>query len=118
MRAWCKAHPERIKAKRALKRPYYLLNVSRSHAKRDGHAPIAVADAAELAAWMDKQPNYCRICKKVPKRLCIDHCHTTGRLRGMLCVFCNSRVVGLLEKYKHLLREAQAYISEQTPVIV
>src|SRR5262249_40306011 len=34
----------------------------------------------------------CAICKKTPKRrlLCIDHCHETGKVRGLLCTLCNA----------------------------
>ena len=33
----------------------------------------------------------CDICKKsqTPKRLAVDHCHDTGRIRGLLCQSCN-----------------------------
>ena len=38
------------------------------------------------------QGNTCAICGQAPqgkKALCIDHCHTTGKVRGLLCVGCN-----------------------------
>jgi hypothetical protein len=35
----------------------------------------------------------CKICKvdesELPKKLCADHCHKTGKFRGMLCNRCN-----------------------------
>jgi hypothetical protein len=31
----------------------------------------------------------CWICGS-KERLCIDHCHTTGTARGLLCTFCNT----------------------------
>ena len=37
--------------------------------------------------------------KFAPKRLCIDHDHTNGKFRGLLCHLCN-RQLGWYEKYK------------------
>lgn len=44
-----------------------------------------------------KQNFACALCKKPPKtnRLAVDHCHDTGRVRGLLCPSCN-RAVGVL----------------------
>ena len=36
----------------------------------------------------------CQICGD-KERLCYDHCHTTGKFRGVLCQKCNS-AIGLL----------------------
>ncbi len=38
------------------------------------------------------QGGVCAICSKKPKRgfLCVDHCHRTGMIRGLLCAKCNS----------------------------
>jgi hypothetical protein len=49
------------------------------------------------------QNNGCAICGKETaynngeKRLHVDHCHTTGRIRGLLCSQCNT-TLGHLEK--------------------
>ena len=36
----------------------------------------------------------CFVCGST-ESLCIDHCHTTGKMRGLLCKPCNS-ALGLL----------------------
>jgi hypothetical protein len=45
--------------------------------------------------------NKCQICGRTPeeigdlRRLAVDHCHDTGRIRGILCRWCNTAIVQL-----------------------
>lgn len=39
---------------------------------------------------LESQGWACLICKKVEPRLYLDHCHDTGKIRGLLCLKCNS----------------------------
>lgn len=41
--------------------------------------------------------------------LAIDHCHTTGAVRGLLCSGCN-KGIGLLRDDVELMREAIRYL--------
>jgi Recombination endonuclease VII len=51
-------------------------------------------------ALFNQQNGLCAICgkhesevyPKKPKKLCIDHCHVTGRIRGLLCEPCNLKL--------------------------
>lgn len=36
------------------------------------------------------QEHKCKICQSIPEILYVDHCHTTGAIRGLLCKFCNA----------------------------
>jgi len=55
----------------------------------------------DFAALMDKQQGCCRICLKdfgeEAKRACVDHDHYSGKIRGLLCTQCNTRL-GWLER--------------------
>lgn len=56
----------------------------------------------------------CGICGQVPAdRLCIDHDHETGKVRGLLCRTCNSGI-GLLQDSPELLRRAIKWIEENS----
>ncbi len=48
--------------------------------------------------FFEKQKGCCAICKKpqsaFKNRLALDHNHKTGKLRGLLCYYCNRRRVG------------------------
>ena len=63
---------------------------------------------------MLKAQNYsCAICGEEDevegRRLAIDHCHTTGQVRGLLCGKCN-RGLGLFYDNEDLLQKAIQYL--------
>lgn len=68
-------------------------------------------DAEAFAIMLEEHDGVCGICKKPPKKglLCIDHCHKTGRVRGLLCRNCNT-AIGLLEDDPGLLGDALEYL--------
>lgn len=43
------------------------------------------------------QHGRCAICRTLPtkRRLCVDHCHKGGAVRGLLCNSCNRAIVAL-----------------------
>jgi hypothetical protein len=67
-----------------------------------------------------KQNNKCAICKKAEtvlnvngeiKKLSVDHCHETKKIRGLLCSTCNFGI-GYLKNNPDLLRAAAVYCEE------
>lgn len=99
--AWRAANPERAKEhqnrhnRARLSTPEYRqLNRERMVLAKYGLTP------AQLAALIEAQGNRCAICggeRNGPgTRLHIDHCHDTGKVRGMLCTKCNT-AIGLLD---------------------
>ncbi len=75
---------------------------------------IGLEQYQELLA---KQNNCCKICKAITpgrkdvKRFAVDHCHTTGKIRGLLCSKCNT-AIGLLNENPLLFEEAKKYLEE------
>lgn len=53
----------------------------------------------EYDGLLRSQGGVCALCRSLPKgkHLAVDHDHTTGKVRGLLCAVCNKYVVGLIE---------------------
>ena len=64
----------------------------------------------QYQSMLHNQNNCCAICKK-EKKLWIDHNHSTGKVRALLCPSCNS-IVGYLETYKEIICVAERYIKD------
>ncbi len=65
---------------------------------------------------MLKSQNYsCKICRthhtEFKKQLAIDHCHKTGKIRGLLCHHCNS-AIGNFKDNVGSLKSAIKYLLE------
>ncbi len=61
------------------------------------------------------QNNKCAICFRKPTRkrsLHVDHCHRTGRIRGLLCTHCNA-MLGMAKDSTLTLKTAIHYLSSQ-----
>lgn len=66
----------------------------------------------DYANMLEKQQGLCGICKleMVEKDICIDHCHKTGKIRGLLHRSCNA-ALGLFKEDENILRNAINYIN-------
>jgi len=57
------------------------------------------------------QNNSCDICKLPNDKLVVDHCHTTGKIRGLLCTQCNSGLGMFRDNIPNIL-EAINYLNK------
>jgi hypothetical protein len=57
---------------------------------------------------LKKQSGLCAICNR-KKRLCIDHCHKTGKVRGLLCFNCNA-LLGQANDSIEIIDSSKAYL--------
>jgi len=69
----------------------------------------------DYADLYTKHSGKCAICGTDEKdthgrRLRVDHCHRTGRVRGLLCSQCNSGI-GMLRDSETILKQAIKYLS-------
>lgn len=73
----------------------------------------------EYKAMLKKQNNKCAICKqkevsdKAKRSLAVDHCHTTGKIRGLLCSNCNLGLGNLKDNIIYL-NSAIEYLSQSS----
>jgi hypothetical protein len=66
----------------------------------------------EFLEMYNNQEGKCAICKEYPKTLRglhVDHCHTTMKVRGLLCHGCNTGI-GALRENLNVFRNAIAYL--------
>ena len=95
--------------------------------KRDSYDPNKTADKhlkqkygislAEYNQMLEDQEGVCAVCKRFSvdrsdthKRMPVDHCHTTGKVRAILCNRCNL-ILGKAEDSIELLNNLSNYLS-------
>lgn len=59
----------------------------------------------------DSQKGLCKICEDFYEILCVDHCHKTGKVRGLLCAMCNLGVGNFLEDEGRMMKAIE-YVRE------
>ena len=66
---------------------------------------------------LKEQNNCCKICSthesEFNKRLAVDHCHTTGKIRGLLCMACNI-LLGKAKDNINILNNAINYLNNNS----
>lgn len=70
-------------------------------------------EVGEYNRILTRQNGGCAICGKKPRKrfLAVDHDHTTGRVRGLLCYFCN-KALGVFEYDATTASRASKYLSD------
>ena len=96
---------------------YYLKNKDRRkiNAKRSRLKVTYNLTEAQYQQMFLDQDNKCAICNKEEK-LHVDHCPTTGDVRGLLCFGCN-RGLGSFNDNEELVRSAAAYLNNPPYVV-
>lgn len=72
---------------------------------------------AQYEVMLAGQGGACAICraKSADRKLCVDHDHETGEVRGLLCGTCN-RAIGLLGDNLDGLMRAVSYLTAPLPI--
>jgi len=114
---WYESNQDKIKAYRE----YYKSNPEYVAKTKEYHKRKRLKDDYNLTleqygAILTKQGNCCAICKNGRPDVAgkktmfhVDHDHTTGKIRGLLCHNCNV-ALGLMKDSPYLLRKAAEYL--------
>ncbi len=106
-RAYHAKHRDRLNA---LKREKWRSNSEFRERRRAQRTMAYGLTADDYERMLIEQGGVCAICRrKSDRRLCIDHCHATQKVRGLLCHRCNT-ALGLLDDDWDRLRAAMAYV--------
>ena len=107
-KAWYEANKEKINAR---KKAYFKANKEKINAYNLKVKYNITLKERDL--MLKKQNNKCKICNTKFSKVTpnIDHCHTTNKVRGILCSFCNTGL-GLFKDNTENLTNAITYLKE------
>lgn len=102
-----KLHPEKYKARTEryiMKNPESRRNTLLKH-----NYGITLEDFKQL----ERDQNFkCAICRRAGRKLVVDHCHESGKVRGLLRKTCNQGL-GLFYESPMILNGASLYLAYQ-----
>lgn len=112
---WEKANPM---SNASRKRAHELRNPEKTKIKRrERNLKEYGITEEEYNAMLTNQGDRCAICKRHKsdfiKALAVDHCHKTGRVRGILCMPCN-RGLGYFKDNPELTLAATDYLKAKS----
>lgn len=127
---WYEKNKERLRAKQ---RAYYAVNAEKrkeyaaKYREQNGHDIglkkridfIRSQYGVEMEEYLKMYAECsgkCTICKVLEEdmghRMCVDHCHETGKVRGLLCKRCNAGL-GQFKDNPELLIKAAEYLKRK-----
>jgi transcription elongation factor Elf1 len=125
-RAWQLANPDRVRAQNKAWKDAHREQVREAERNRRRERPYDPAAARARAQRRSygitpdvyeemyaDQMGECLICGRYHDVLCIDHCHATGKIRGLLCRSCNSGI-GQLGDDPDRIRKALDYLRDRS----
>ena len=68
-------------------------------------------EVEDYLAMSDEQQGACAICRQYVPRLNVDHCHDSGKVRGLLCQNCNTGL-GKFKDNIQYLADAISYLAK------
>jgi hypothetical protein len=116
VKRWQQANPERVNATQRLRRakPEVKLQARAGHLMRKFGLTLEQYDA-----MLEAQDGGCFICGRPPRddiSLHVDHDHSTGKVRGILCFCCNNALADFQDD-PALLRKAASYVTRNSPEV-
>lgn len=66
-------------------------------------------DSKDYDRMFESQEGACKICRKQSRQLHVDHCHDSGKVRGLLCINCNNGL-GRFKDNTQYLESAKQYL--------
>jgi hypothetical protein len=111
-RKWAKANPDKMKEIERKRRERYKSDPKLKLKERNRGLlrKYGITDE-EYLKMLEKQNGVCKLCRRPPneKKFHVDHCHETGRIRGVLCHQCNW-YLGVIERDVEILDRIKGYL--------
>jgi hypothetical protein len=117
--SWCKD------CERLANKSRYIPKPKKGVVKKDNKLPEKIRQLKirynlsyeEYLGMYNKQNGKCLICEKekvlgTKKGLYVDHCHTTGKVRGLLCSACNTTIGHIENNHSSLLKNIESYLTK------
>lgn len=113
-RLWRKKNPKKMRLANKNNHTRHAMAI-RSKRLKDKYG----IDIDEYAYLLEKQGYVCAICERPETKyrngtlisLAVDHCHATGKVRGLLCILCN-RGIGNFHDNPNKLQLAIDYLNK------